>query len=109
MAPPVPGHGMDAAWVWLLWSEDGGGILRPWRHLPLRGPAPGRGWQLAGTGTMWHGPGPDRDDVASSRLWHRRPGPALAAGNSLRKNHDDVIVVVLTTTMSHSRGWPEVL
>jgi aminobutyraldehyde dehydrogenase len=42
----------DVAWVWLLCSEHGGGILRPWRHLPLRGPAPGRGWRQPGTGTM---------------------------------------------------------
>src|SRR5215475_3576661 len=43
----------------------------------------------------------DRDDVALTRSWPGRcgivpvmapppPGPALAAGNSLRKNHTDV-------------------
>jgi len=34
---------------------------------------PRPGWRHPGTATMWQCRGPDRDDVASSRLRRRRP------------------------------------
>jgi hypothetical protein len=63
---------MAAAWMWLLRSEDGGGILRPWRHLPLRGPASGRGWRQPGPGRC------DTDPVLTGTMWHR-PGYGTVA------------------------------
>jgi hypothetical protein len=77
------------------------GILRPWRHLPLRCPASGPADGSPGpgrcdsdpalTGTMWHSsrlpvpPGPAwRPGCARSRSRPALPSPA---GNSLQKSH----------------------
>jgi hypothetical protein len=103
---------MNAPCVWLLRIEQAGGILRPWRHLPLRCTAPGPDGGSPGpgrcdsdpvlTGTMWHCPGCGAVARAAA-VWRegcrgRRGGPGCArsrrrpalpspAGNSLQKSH----------------------
>jgi hypothetical protein len=64
---------MNAAGVWLHWSEHAGGFLRPWRHLPLRGPGAGRGGGSPGPGRC------DTDPVRTGTMWHR-PGYGAVAG-----------------------------
>jgi hypothetical protein len=101
---------VNAAWVWLPLSEYAGGFVRPWRHLPLRGPAPGGLAATRGparcdivpvlTGTMSHRAGCGAVAGAAAARREGPPGSARREGCARSRRRP----ACLRRPATHSRG-----